>query len=237
MPIIFCCLYQLRSLHYRWKKCLIFSLVLLIPWVAIIGGWQIRNYKMTGSADFSTVQAFYYFYCLGAGVLQIKENISIYEAQHKMALLLPYDKSMSIIDRNKEQTRFALKLIINNPLSFSISCLKGLLITLLGPGSTKFYVWIPDKLIANLLLGLAIIVLYFSYLGILFLIVNIMKEDRNLLIANITIWCIIIYLLLVSSGGCAYSRYRSPIMPFITLYGGHGLVIAFRKYVKGKSYI
>jgi hypothetical protein len=41
--------------------------------------------------------------------------------------------------------------------------------------------------------------------------------------AHLVLGCLICYLLAVSAGPEAYSRFRVPLMPFLALYGGYGL--------------
>ena len=233
IPIILCCFYQLRSLLYNWKKSLFLILLLIIPWLSIIGGWQIRNYINTGIGDFSTIQSINLFYYRGAAVLAEKENISLEKAQKKLELSLPDSKTISQSELNKLQSHIGIQLIIKNPLIYTKIFLRGLLTTLLGPGSTGLKIWLPNKTLASIFLGISLFGLILCYLGFLFWILMIQNEKNHFVAANITIWCIIIYVLLVGSGGESYSRFRIPVMPFIALYGGHGLALAYQKYVRG----
>jgi len=82
------------------------------------------------------------------------------------------------------------------------------------------------------------------YIGVgmaLWLLIDIRKQaswdyvrSKTIKGSNLFIWGITLYLLLISAGPEAYSRFRVPLMPFFCLYGGYGLY-QFASYIFNKS--
>jgi hypothetical protein len=75
-----------------------------------------------------------------------------------------------------------------------------------------------------------LLIVYIGVVMALWLLVDIRKQasrddvkSKTRKGSNLLIWGIILYLLLISAGPEAYSRFRVPVMPFFCLYGGYGL--------------
>jgi len=75
-----------------------------------------------------------------------------------------------------------------------------------------------------------LLIVYIGVVMALWLLIDIRKQASRDYVksktckgSNLLIWGITLYLLLISAGPEAYSRFRVPVMPFFSLYGGYGL--------------
>ena len=69
----------------RWKVILKSSLLLILPFVVLIGGWQMRNGYQTGSTEFSGIVGINMLFYRGAGIVALRDGISLAEAQNKVS--------------------------------------------------------------------------------------------------------------------------------------------------------
>ena len=60
-------------------------MVSISPWIILVGGWQLRNYLITGKAEFSYVQGANLLFYRGAGIVAQRDSISFKEAQERAA--------------------------------------------------------------------------------------------------------------------------------------------------------
>lgn len=105
-----------------------------------------------------------------------------------------------------------------------------------GPGGDLFklsfrqYIqqWILRKPHYVALFGVAAGHLLLLYTGIAGSLVSILHTKHTNWPMHLVLWLIILYLMAFSAGAQANPRFRTPLMPFFAIYGGHGLMLLFR---------
>ena len=239
-------------------------MVVFIPWVFLIGGWQLRNYLSTGSLTFSTIQGRSLLFYRAADIIAQRDGIPLEEAQRRLGYqnyqaLHPETRTWTEAQLHQHWIREGIKIIRDHPGLLLKSQFLGIVRMLFGPGergllvymglgaegagpgislfkmSPREYIrtWILKKPCQFGLFLFASSYLMVVYIGVviaLWRLVDIREETRGDFIrsktfkgSNLLIWVIVLYLLLISAGPEAYSRFRAPVMPFFSLYGGYGL--------------
>ena len=250
--------------HQRWRKIGVFLAAVLIPWVVLIGGWQLRNYLSTGSLTFSAIQSTNLLFYRAADVIAKRDGIPLEEAQRRLGYqnyreLHPETRTWTQTQLHRRWKDEGIKIIRGHPGLLLKSELLGMVRMLFGPGEGGLLVYLgfevkerhpglslfkmsPREYIRTWILKnpgqFGLFVFSISYLMVVYIGVVIalwrligMRDDtRRDLIKNKTfkgsnlfIWGITLYLVLISAGPEAYSRFRVPVMPFFCLYGGYGL--------------
>ncbi|MCB9747902.1 MAG: glycosyltransferase family 39 protein [Candidatus Omnitrophica bacterium] len=236
------------------KKCSWIDIgkALVIFWLPIfilIGGWQYRNYQLTGIQEISTIQARNLLFYRAGAVLSAKNNITLSAAQEKIREELDFDKDISVLKANQIYTKKAKEIIINNSGVYIFVALKGVCKILFGWGEYAFldYLgiptgfvgdflrlsfadyslkWFSSEYITSWILGMGITIFACLYLCALYmgLIISFWKifssENKRI---HFCLGMMIIYFLIVSAGGESYERFRIPIMPLLAVYGGIGI--------------
>lgn len=67
-----------------WKNMLGRLGVFLIPWLVVVGGWQWRNYALTGSATISAIQGVNLLFYRGASILAQQQHYDFEAARQKL---------------------------------------------------------------------------------------------------------------------------------------------------------
>ncbi len=104
----------------RWKKAGLAAVVLCIPWLIFVGGWQLRNYQITGKAKFSYIQEVNLLFYRGAGIVAQRDNITFRDAQQHLGYhilsKLPFENLAGrIAELSQQWRRKSLQLIVRHP--------------------------------------------------------------------------------------------------------------------------
>lgn len=250
--------------HQRWRRICVLLTIVLIPWVILIGGWQLRNYLLTGSLTFSTIQSRSLLFYRAADVIARRDGIPLEEAQRRLGYqnyreLHPETRTWTEAQLHRRWKDEGVKIIRDHPGLLLKGELLGIVRMLFGPGESGLLVYLgleakegrpgislfkmsPREYIRTWIFknpgqfGLFVfsssylMVVYFGVVIALWRLISIRDETRRDLSKNKTfkgsnlfIWGVTLYLVLISAGPEAYSRFRVPVMPFFSLYGGYGL--------------
>jgi 4-amino-4-deoxy-L-arabinose transferase-like glycosyltransferase len=234
------------GLWQKWKGREI-GLVLAgvaLPFLLVIGGWQVRNYALTGNAQYSSVEGGNLLFHRGAAVFALQEDVNLAEARSQIweksdpeSIPMPdseYYKWTAETDARWRQE--AIRLITANPLLFVRSQIPGAVRLLAAPGEGKLLRMVgvpvgrvrtvsdyltrftfPAAVIASVL---ALTYLAFVYTGLLAWLWRSLRA-RRIAPEDLLIWGIVFYFLVISAGQ-GDSRFRVPIMPILILYGSWG---------------
>lgn len=72
--------------HRRsYRIVLVQMLGLLLPFILLVGGWQIRNFVYLKSLQFSSISGANMYYYRAAAVIALRDNISLSDARQKLA--------------------------------------------------------------------------------------------------------------------------------------------------------
>lgn len=234
-------------------------LLMLLPWVLLVGGWQLRNWLLTGSSEFSHIRGINLLYYRGADIVARRDGVSLETARTIIEEKLGDTGDMSHAELGEMYTREGLKLIGSNPSLFFSSALNGAVRMLFIPGaggvleylgmpveregamgdllriSTVDYVkkWLvgnPVQFIAFVLTELYLLCVYgFAAAGAWYSLIR----ERSSRLAHSLLLGTVLYFLIISAGPEAYARFRVPIMPFLALYAGCG-VACLVAWIRGR---
>lgn len=142
--VIMVCLLLKTYLVVSWKKTGLAILLLILPWLIGVGGWQLRNYAITGQPEFSYIQGANLLFARAAGVVAERDGITYEEARQLLGYeeyiglhpeIVGWEMVTHIDQRWKEQ---GLSLISQYPVFFLKSQLRGIVKMLAGPGERTF---------------------------------------------------------------------------------------------------
>lgn len=225
------------TLEWSWKKIMKESTFLLIPWLLLVGGWQLRNYYVAETAEFSSIQGVNLLFYRGADVLAQREGITLKEAQERLGYgsyitLHPETADWSQAELYSRWKREGLKLLRRHPLLVLKTQFKGIVRILFGPGGGTLSQYINGTALASIetpLRRLSFAYLFLLYLCIITAVVCLGRTIplkapifKTFLPQHIFLGIIAFYLLIVPAGPEAYSRFRIPLMPIFSLYAGLG---------------
>ena len=219
-----------------WRMIARAGLALLLPCGLMLGGWQYYNYLRIGSPIFSGIAARNLLFYRGADILAQRDSVSFETAQQQ--LLAQFDPvrpaglprhDLAHVHRQWQQV--GLRLVRQHPYLALKSQSRGAMQMLLGPGreSLAHHLrgvtarWPVSARLQTLLLFSAVLVLGCCYVsGALALWTLWRPQAPPDWWAHGLLWLVILYLVGLSAGPEAYSRFRVPVMPLLAVYAGAG---------------
>ena len=151
IPLIGILVLILRShQNLSWKRTRLAIIVLLIPQIILIGGWKIRNYRVTGKAEFSYIQGINLLFYSCSGVIAERDGISFEEARHglgysRYAELHPETQDWSIAQLDTRWKREGRDIIRQYPLWFLKSHLRGIGKMMFSLGESSLIKYVGDE--------------------------------------------------------------------------------------------
>lgn len=240
-----------KAILGRWKKIIISIFLIILPSIIFIGGWQLRNHIVAGSSEFSGIKGINLLYYRGADIVAERDGISLEEARRKLSATMTNNPWI-----NERYSEEGLALIYRYPFLYGKIMIKGIIFMMIDPGNTPLmkYVglmkpdektgplvdfrrlslnrylqkWLIERPLEFSAFAFGILYLATLYSSIAYCMRKLMITDEKKTIVHIFIWGVILYFLIVSGGPEAYSRFRTPIMPFFCLYGGTGLFYLYK---------
>jgi 4-amino-4-deoxy-L-arabinose transferase-like glycosyltransferase len=136
---------------WPWKKILALALLSVIPWIGLVGGWQVRNYLVTERANFTSKQWEHLLFHFGAHLIAQRDQISFKEARYqrlgygRYTELHPETAGWSTAQLGEKWKHDALELIRQHPWLFlKVWVLRGVLTMLIDPGEHDFRVYVGE---------------------------------------------------------------------------------------------
>jgi 4-amino-4-deoxy-L-arabinose transferase-like glycosyltransferase len=243
--------FLLTGMVARWKRkeLALVILLILLPWLLLVGGWQVRNWLATGSWEFSHIRGVNLLYYRGADIVARRDGVSLQAARRSIEEALGDREGMSEAELSELYAREGLELIKRYPLLFVQGQLQGGVKMMLVPGEGgvleylgmsveedgalgdllrlpvadyihKWLVGNSAEFMVFILAGLYLLSLYgFAAGGVWHSLIR----DRSHRSEHLLVLGIVLYFLVVSAGPEAYARFRVPTMPFLALYAGRGV--------------
>ena len=225
-----------------WRPALASAALMWLLFAATVGGWQLRNYVFTGSAEFSQAKNQYLFIAKAAAIVAMRDGISLQEAQQRLAqahaaLYTPESPRPSQTQLLESQGTFAQAVVATYPVLLVRTTLQGAAANLLGP-SNLAHLFGSDNValreaflrqdfarfpLRDWMTALSSWTSGLVFLGVLYTGVCILLKHKGL--GNGAIAVLILtaaYVILVSSGPEAYSRFRMPVMPIFCILAAGG---------------
>jgi hypothetical protein len=213
-------------------------------YVLLVGCWQVRNYVQTGSAEFSQTKNQYLFIAHAAAIVAQRDGLSLQDAQQRLAqehaASLPahlQHASPTVI--LESQGRFAQAVIMNHPAIFIWTVLKGVSANLFGPSNLSHLFGLDNVALREALMqrdvarfaplhwiiALSSWIYGLAFLAVLYYGVIVLLRREGLRRSDIALLVFTVaYVIVLSSGPEAYSRFRMPIMPVLCVMAAGGLI-------------
>jgi hypothetical protein len=209
-----------------------------------VGSWQVRNYVITGSTEFSQAKNQYLFVAKAAAIIAARDNISLEEAQQRLAeahssATAPFLREASPTQVYESQGRYAWSVMAAHPLLFLWTTMKGAGANLLGPSNLSHLFGLDNVALRTSLvkrelsrhspaqwtLALSSWSYSLGFLMILYMGIMVFWRCQGLKSAGAVLLALTaMYIILVSSGPEAYSRFRAPIMPLLCILAAEGFM-------------
>ncbi|HET7909827.1 MAG TPA: glycosyltransferase family 39 protein [Nitrospira sp.] len=229
---------------HGWRVALVSAVQTCLVFTVLVGAWQIRNYVSTGSTEFSQAKNQYLLIAKAAGIVATRDRISLQEAQQRLAqehsaLLGPTLRRMSRVEVLESQGKFAQGIIAAHPLLLARTTLTGTAANLFGPSNlahlfggdnvalrqafldkdfSRFPLADWVRALGSWTFGLLFLVVLYTGIWLLVRQKGFVNPDIALLALTAA------YVILVSSGPEAYSRFRMPIMPICCILAAGGYI-------------
>jgi len=245
----------------KWKEILLVFLLIALPWVVLVGGWQIRNFIATGSYEFSPTIGRKLLFSRGSGIIAQRDGITVQEARQKIDASLPDTEGWSRAELRDFYVKEGLSLIRQHPLLFIKTQMRGMAHVIFRPGEVEFLEYLTGKelityspvgdllrlpfreytrkwVVDNPFLFLPFLyeMAYFViiYTGVIYSAWRIVSAERKSLVVHAFIWVVMLYFLIVSAGPEATERFRVPVVPLLALYAGNGLSLLLVALARGR---
>lgn len=257
LPLILTLVISLWSLiKHEWqfiKSALIFCVISF----ALLGLWQVRNYRQTGYSGFS-VAADYNLYFHQVAALQANaEQRPFYEVMEEMGFYdrekyfqeHPEQRSWTLAQRYEFMRREGLNAVWRAPATFAKIYLRGLAIALFDPGAAEylrlFRLYPRSGRLLNTMVseGLASVVvnivtkqpllfalsaLFGLWLLVIYALACFGLKDQAITLPLVLLLTTALYQLALSGGTLASGRFRMPVMIVVCILAGQGLSKALR---------
>ncbi len=237
------------------RKTAAAALAFVVPFVLLVGGWQLRNELRTGVPVLSQVAGINMLFFRGAAVLALRDGISFEEARRRLGYkryteVHPKAAGLSPEELSQRWQRQGLALVKAHPVLFarthlrplgaillstpehSLMAMLGLPIPATGPLGDLLrldpseYV---DRWVMGRTLSWSAFLILLGYLLLLFFgAVRAgyrLWQQRSLSLEHGFLGLVFLYLLLISAGPEAYSRFRVPLTPILCVYAAAGLSV------------
>jgi len=227
-----------------WRPACVSAAILLVLYAGPIGSWQLRNYVQTGSAEFSQAKNQYLFIAHAAAIVALRDGLSLPDAQQRLAQehaaslpqqFQPPSQTLML----ESQGRFARAVMLEHPALLAWIMLKGSAANLFGPSNLAHLFGMDNMALRSAALqnefsrfaplqwaiAFSSWIYGFIFLGVLYygvLVLFLREGVSNVGLALLGLTAA--YVIVVSSGPEAYSRFRAPIMPILCVIAAAGLI-------------
>jgi 4-amino-4-deoxy-L-arabinose transferase-like glycosyltransferase len=225
LPLLTGLIWAKRRQGRAWRPVLAMTVVVLLAWMPPVVGWQWRNWRAAGIREFSAIQDHNLLFYRAAGVVALRDGINLTAAQQTLLNQAPAAAHASDAQWYAYCRRRGLALLKQYPVLTLRTQLAGLFRIVVGPGHQTlkgyFGKYLPGATLYSLVFLIGIYVLVAAAAGRL---AGWGRRPRApfILAQHVFLWGVVTYLLIVSAGPEAYSRFRLPMMPILAAYAGGG---------------
>jgi len=252
IPIMVGTLWHYLRRRMAWKKIVVGLLLLMLPMLLLVGGWQVRNKLVIGSYAFSAIAAHVLFRHYASVVVQQQQHVSFDQGLSMLQARRDKDGALPQAKKNHLNAKMALSILLSHPKDLFAQMLYGFPRLMLGVGTpwmqffdprfnlnklmrqkSQFFHLHINKLVSENnvgslgLLFLSVVVFAYTILMYVFMLMGFlmrtnMKWSRNA-VAHIFLLGCLLYFILVSSNMMSYARYRMPMQMLLEVYASYGL--------------
>jgi hypothetical protein len=222
LPILFLALFAYRFVRRpaTRRRIVVAAVAFIVPVVAIVGGWQLRNHRTVDSWRLSAVEAKNLYAYRAAAVVADVHGTAIIDAEHQLHLELPRRPDDTLGSYYGRMYARGLHILGQHPVSAVKVTLLGLVSEVTGVRLTLNGLALVGAQAA------ALAGLYLTYALSLYGMALALRRERHRL-AHVVVIVMAVYVIVVSAGPEAYGgrgeRFRTPIMPLLLLYAAFAL--------------
>jgi 4-amino-4-deoxy-L-arabinose transferase-like glycosyltransferase len=209
-----------------WRNRVAFVLAVLLAFSVPVGGWIAHNAEATGVPTLSTAESINLLLHRAAGALAEDRGISVTQARAQLRQELDRraGPKLNEAERSRVATSLAVRTLLHHPVGAVKTWVRGAFQMFAGPGRDELLVLLGiSSHTSGTSVGL--VVLEFLIYGLILAGavwgVRVLVRDRKWTELSLVL-AFVFYLVIISSGLNAYSRFRVPVMPFIALLAGCG---------------
>ena len=221
LPLLLTIVWAFRREPMSWTRSLLIALVVFAAWAPAVLGWQVRNYRLTGMSDFSSIQAINLFLYRGAGIVAQQDGTTLEAAQDKLLAEAPAAAKASDATWYAYCKREGLRLMREHPLLMFEVQVKGAGRMLFGPGVASFDKYFGS--VGRYVTSYSVIYLIGIYGLVIICLINLFRQRPLILGQHLFLGVVVIYLVCISAGPEANSRFRSPVMPILAAFAAGGV--------------
>jgi len=233
--------------RWNWRRIVISSILIVIPSVLFIGAWKLRNYRLTHSSVYTSIEGYYAYFWQAAAVIAARDGLSVPEAQRKLGMgqgesqerwfgyreLHPEVASLTFEQVSERWNREGKQIIRKHPFLFVEIYLSGMFAMLTRPGTQALVEMIGlqhgyepltslrHKPLQLLPVAYSLFYLLFLYLGVLIFFWFVWRH-KNITAEILFVGGVALYILVCSGGPSAIARFRIPLIPFFALLAAAG---------------
>jgi 4-amino-4-deoxy-L-arabinose transferase-like glycosyltransferase len=215
--------------HGRGARALVPAVLFFAVATVPLAAWQARNVRVAGYTGFSAITDVNLLYYRAAAVVALRSGQQIEEVQRTWNhaghdVLTGRDPATRASERSsnyRDMRARARNILVNDPAAVFRVTLAGLARTMVGPGTAEWALLAgvtespgPRLLVTVLLSVFLFPVLALAAVGLYSRRWDVMAAGPALATST--------YLLVVSAGAEAYSRFRHPLMPVLCIFAASG---------------
>jgi len=201
-----------------------------VPWILLVGGWQVRNRMAAGAFVASDGPAKFLYFSRGSDILAQRDGTSLQAARAELGASIKDEARRTGQPVERRYARAAAALIVRHPILFLKSQARWLPELLLGTGAAGVSLALgldatPDlgrRAAGGLVSAAAAAHLLLLYAGAAWGLWPMRGQPTGRLAAAL-LGGLVLYFVILSTGPQAYSRFRVPFTPLLAVCAGCGL--------------
>jgi 4-amino-4-deoxy-L-arabinose transferase-like glycosyltransferase len=254
VPIIIGLLPARKLLGLSAKQAAALALCIAVPWIACTGGWKMRNYILTGCADFSDVASYNILMYNAAHIIAERDNTTVLQARKAIAQNPDIKKPASRKERNNAYLDQGLRIIRQHPLLFIATQLKGMgnmlpapcisgMYSMMGIQSGRHHPvrdalrmssaaymkkWLVGRPVLFALCAVSYAAFFLTYTGIAAALWALIRSPAGKSACHVFLVYVAAYFFILT-GALGYARFSVPVMPVFCLYAAYGNTVLIQK--------
>lgn len=230
LPVSLWLLHSGRALRWEGRATASIVAAFVLPWIVLVGGWQLRNRAVAGGFQASDGPAKFLLLSRGADVVAQRDGIPVARAREDLARSIAETARQTGVSQDRLYLRAAWELIRGHPGLFLATQLRWLPELLLGTGAAS----LPalglepgdepgERAALGILSSAAAAHLLLVYAGAGLCLWTVRREPLPRRLAVVLMVGLTTYFVILSTGPQAYSRFRVPFVPLLAICAAGGL--------------
>lgn len=230
IPMCVWLLHSGRALRWGGRATTATVVAFVVPWIVLVGGWQLRNRAVVGAFRASDGPAKFLLLSRGADVVAQRDGIPVARARADLARSIVEAERRTGVPQDRLYLRAALELVRRHPGLFLATQIRWLPELVLGTGAASLPALGLDaghhpteRASLRMLSAAALVHLLLVYVGFGLCLWSVRREALPRRLAVLLMAGLVAYFVVLSTGPQAYSRFRVPFVPLLTIGAAGGL--------------